>query len=385
MARLAGSRNCGMVGSARRKSRFLAVLGTTVCFVVQMTAAGVLAATIMLCFPRTCRADQQYRAADGNLSFTYPDGWKAEAEATAIRLTGPDGARYNITVGTQAEATGDPANSAALRTQAETLVKPLLSSPSYAGVRPVTVDAGSGAIYRFRGRGTKSDTDLAEVWFAQVGSHTVTLLPASAPEPDHFYEVSMLFKSIAFADAPSGGRRQAAGGGRQRNGDPKSEVRSPQGGVTPSPLHPLTPSSPKVALLEAYTGHVRANDVGFEVRLNKDNSATATWNPALGEASHWSGTYTGEDGNYLVKLQETSGSNPVGAKSLTLYMRGLGGEESAEYTTDVSSVKRPLSDIKLSEIGSNMRGVHALPGNQTGAGRNNRRNNGTRVRRFRRF
>src|SRR5579872_3450253 len=119
-----------------------------------------------------------FSSGDKNLSFAYPKGWKVVEEGDKVRLTAPDGAKYALLRDTLSPVpTDDPANNAALRDTAEKLASPLLRKNSYAGVKPLTVDAGAGAIYRFRGTGTKSDYDLAEVWFAVIGPHSVVLLP----------------------------------------------------------------------------------------------------------------------------------------------------------------------------------------------------------------
>src|SRR2546423_5631792 len=150
--------------------------------------------TAVVCWSTCAWAQTSFTASDRNLTFSVPQGWKADESGGKINISGPDGSRYVlIREGLPAAPSGEAANNAALKEAAQKLAQPLVSGSSYAGVRPITVDAGTGAMYRFRGRGAKSDNDLAEVWVASVGNHTVALLPESAPQPDHLYELSSLF------------------------------------------------------------------------------------------------------------------------------------------------------------------------------------------------
>lgn len=345
-------------------------------------------------------AQSTFSASDKNLSFTVPAGWKAEDNGGKVAITGADGAKYVlIRDGLPSVPNGEAANNAALKDAAQKLAQPLLSGIGYAGVRPITVDAGSGAMYRFRGRGTQSDNDLAEVWVASVGSHTVALIPASAPQPDHLYELSSLFKSIAFADSPSAGR----GGGNRRNAQPAKPPQSPGGSLAggstagsssaggsaagSSPTRPQQNGNVTRAAqrnlnqgktAEEYTGHLMEGDVSFSMKLFDDQTATADWASTPEKSSHFTGTYTGTDGNYVVKLTRSTGDNQLSAKGLTLVTRGLGGMETGTFTTDASTAKRNIAELKLSSVEGDSAGKGKMGANRRMQQRRNQMNRGRR-------
>src|SRR2546427_208761 len=98
-----------------------------------------------------------YQSPGKDFSFELPAGWRVAADGAKLRISSPEGAIYVLVKNAQVAAVkGDPAVSTELRAAAETVAKPLLQGISYAGVKPIAVDSGAGAVYRFRGKGAKS-------------------------------------------------------------------------------------------------------------------------------------------------------------------------------------------------------------------------------------
>ncbi len=305
---------------------------------------------------------------DKSFSFRYPKGWQAAQEGGKIHLSSPDGARYMLSRDTPTSfRSGDPTLSADLRVRAESLVKPLLGGAGYAGVKLLNLSAGSGAIFRFRGTGGKGEDDLAEVWFAQIAGHNVTLVQDSTPLPDHVYELTTLLRSTTFgAAAPATSaekpNRKAKG---QVNGEQK-RVRpggagngvlssSTRAEGRPGAVDPQGNGQSGTAggshVMERYEGRLLANDVSFVLRINRGGSATADWDRSSGATHHYEGSYTGEDGNYSVKLtlhsSETApGSGPA---RLNLTLRSLGGMVTAQYAAGAPPVRDAVA-LKLMEV-----------------------------------
>src|SRR3989442_14775528 len=100
----------------------------------------ITAVTVLTAIPSL--AQPEFTTSDKSLSFTYAQGWKVEGDGAKITLSAPDGSKYTLTRDSiPSPGSGEPANNPALKTAAENLVKPILGSSGYAGVRPVDVDA----------------------------------------------------------------------------------------------------------------------------------------------------------------------------------------------------------------------------------------------------
>src|SRR5262245_40925487 len=108
------------------------------------------------------RGQSEFKSADSAVRFAVPEGWRAEESGGKIRLIPPAGPALTMVRDPAPAPSGDASRSDVLRAAAERLVKPVLSTYRYAGVRPVSVPGGSGAVFRFHGKGTKTDDDLTE-------------------------------------------------------------------------------------------------------------------------------------------------------------------------------------------------------------------------------
>jgi hypothetical protein len=312
-----------------------------------------LAAVIVFTLANTASYGQiAFTSSDKSLTITIPSGWKADESGITIRISGPDGSVFLLSRDKLKASGAEASTNASLRSGAEGIAKSLVSACRYAGVRPVSVQSGSGAVFRFRGKGASSDDDLAEVWVAMVGSHTAVLVPEKVPQPDHLYELSAVLKSISFAGTP---KTPAASG---RNGLGATPPRTAPASVsTPLPLQSTSregsSSSPTITgEMRGYSGHLVANDISFKLNLVGEKSANAEWAASPEKTSRYSGDYSGSDGNYVVNLVKVSGVNPLNANKLTLTLRGMGGTETGTFTTDVSSARRPVSELNLTSIDS---------------------------------
>lgn len=325
-----------------------------------------------------CNGRAAFTSFDKNITFTLPAGWKADEEGGAIRITAADRSKYSI-VRDQAKFSGkDASTDPALRSEAERLASSRVSGGRYAGVRPLTVPGGSGAIFRFRGKGSKSDDDLAEIWTAVVGSHTLILAPSTAPQSEHFVELSSLFKSISVA----GSSTVATSGRGRAEANSNSRTQSAPAASTTKQVPQVSPSQKPVPVnteTRGYSGRLLANDVSFKLNLTGEKSASAEWVASPEKTSRFTGDYSGSDGNYVVNLTQTSGTNPLNATKLTLTMRALGGMESGTFTTDASTARRNIAELSLTSIDSTP-GIGKLKsGNRPNAQRRGRMNNRGRM------
>lgn len=331
-----------------------------------------------------------FTSSDRNLSFQYPADWTAAEDSGRIRLTAPDGSKYVISRDSLSPApTGNAANNTAVQQAAARLAHPLLTDGSYAGVKLLTVDAGTGAIYRYRGKGSKSDYDLAEVWVAVIGAHNVVMVPATAPQPDHFYELSTLFRSMAFADTPKPTAGGAAGKGAQNQAGAGANRTNSAAGTFAPPGSGLGASSAAIQRgvvrqpaadteMERYDGHLIPGDGGFTLRVNHGPTATATWSRTVGTASY-TGTYTGEEGNYSVSLTRAQGA-PLGLpETIKLTLRSTGGMVAGTYISATTPAARQIAELRLTEVDAGNIRLHAGSLNNANSNRANKRNSQRRI------
>jgi hypothetical protein len=286
-------------------------------------------------------AQTTYSAPDKSLTFDLPaTGWQVTWDGRKARLTAKDGSRYVLSCDTiPAKPTGEPANSPALRQAAEELVKPLLSTYDYAGVRPIKVAGGSGAIFRFRGKGTKSDSDLAEVWIGFSGPRSAVLMQETAPLPDHFYGLSTLFSSLSFGGVTAPGDKSAENVTRR----PKSGSQQPS---TRVPTNGVSPAREK----ERYEGHLMSGDVSFTLRLIHGGKAHAEWMRSPGRSARYEGDYEGDSGNYTVDLKRVDETGSTAPSALALTLTSLGGMVKATYVAGAGSPQRAVSELKLTSV-----------------------------------
>jgi hypothetical protein len=351
----------------------------------------VLALIALVSLPLSSRAQNQYSAPDKTIAFSYPEKWQITPEGSKLRLKADDGATYLLQRdGLNPVPAGEAANNAALRDAAEALVKPLLTNASYAGVKLLTVPGGSGAIYRFRGKGKTGDYDLAEVWFAIQGGHSLTILPDGAPQPDHDFELSTMVGTLTLGGAggktptgPAAGSDKSAnaaqGAGKKAKGKAASTISNMTGAR--AAVEPMTHT--EGAEFESYEGHLMLGDLSFRLHMLRGGTVKAEWARSAGRTLSYTGAFTGEEGNYAIKLTQAPGDSVSGPSPISLTMRSLGGMVSGSYAAGSDPLKRDVAQLKLMSVdaGLPMRGTSASNNN------NGNRNNGsgqTQMRRRRR-
>ena len=102
-------------------------------------------------------------------------------------------------------------------------------------------------------------------------------------------------------------------------------------------------------LLEGYTGHLVPNDLRFSLRLHMDKSASAVWSLAPGREVRYAGTVIGQDGNYLVTLNQTGSPPADQGKTLTIELRARGSQETGLFGLDGARPRREITELVLSE------------------------------------
>ncbi len=107
------------------------------------------------------------------------------------------------------------------------------------------------------------------------------------------------------------------------------------------------PSGPQ--LLEAYAGHLVAQDIGFSLRLYMDHTATAVWTNAPGTDLQYSGSYTGADGTYVVSMAQPASPAGSTAQTIVVELRAQGSRETGVFGLDGARPRREIADLELSE------------------------------------
>jgi mono/diheme cytochrome c family protein len=161
-------------------------------------AIGLLCAVL-----RPIGAQTNYTATDSSFTFQYPRRWKIENKSDKLLITAPDGSHYTLQRDTITPVpTGAPVNSTDLKATAAKIVAPLLDSAEFVSAQSVPMDHGAGATFRFKQRGKSDDAaKRADVWIGVIGKHTLVLLPEKAGQSSQTIGLSVLFESVAFADA----------------------------------------------------------------------------------------------------------------------------------------------------------------------------------------
>jgi len=119
-------------------------------------------------------------------------------------------------------------------------------------------------------------------------------------------------------------------------------------------------------LLEGYSGHLVLNDLSFSLRLHMDKSASAVWALSPGREVHYSGTYAGQDGSYVVTLTQSGGAAVDQGKTLSIELRPKGPQETGIYGIDGARPRREIAELELSETRTSDK--PSRPGGGAGAG-----------------
>lgn len=329
---------------------------------------------------RSARAQSAFTAPDNAYTFPLPEGWKAAQSGDKVRIIGADGAAYLLLRDTLSSLpASNLMNDSAARAAAENIARGLLGTTSYAGVKILNVGSGNGAIFRFRGKGQVSEIDLAEIYVASIGRHSVVLMPEKAPSPDHAYELGTIFADLAFADTPkgAGAKRNAAPPTKSTAGTASSSTGSPQTGTASTTLTASSTSKTDNSAkeLELYEGHMYEGDLGFSLSLKHNNTATMNWTSTAEMIGQFKGTYTGHDGNYNITLTQTSGSNRFRATGLTITLTAMGGMVKGNYVLASGTTRRDIFDIKLTSVDAPHMKLH---GSRPGANNNRTMTKGRR-------
>lgn len=125
---------------------------------------------------------------------------------------------------------------------------------------------------------------------------------------------------------------------------------------------------------EEYSGHLIPTDVSFTMRLMDNRTATGNWVLGPGRYGRYSGKYTGQDGAYVVNLSRNGIEDSGMARTLTLYLRGIGGMMTGQFSRDNSLGRKDIAEIKLSSVDgiANRRagpGMRGAGGGMRGKGR----------------
>lgn len=315
------------------------------------------------------------------LRIRLPEKWKADDQGSGVRISADDGSVWILKRSDSAgnEAAGDATRSASLKAAAETAANGMLEGARYAGVKSFSVTGGSGAVFRYRGKGKHGADDLVEIWVATGGNGAVFLTPGAAGQPDHGYELGQMLKSVLPLSATGG----ADSGASQPKGQ-SSSTRQTQIPAAPAPNKAVIPT-PVNTELETYEGHIIAGDASFKLHVYQGTTATAEWEKAVGRAVKYSGSYAGSDGNYAVKMQPAGSDAEVSPLNLTVH--SIGGMIHATYTTGDGGPSRNVAELKLTGVyspntklhggkaGQQARNNQANKNNNRGAS-NQRRQNG---------
>jgi len=100
---------------------------------------------------------------------------------------------------------------------------------------------------------------------------------------------------------------------------------------------------------DRYSGRLLPSDLSFVLHLMSNGTASAEWQSSQRKVSHLDGTYTGADGNFTVYLSQTSGENLLGVVKLNLVPSVVDGLTHASFTTDRSTLARPVVELRLEE------------------------------------
>ena len=100
-------------------------------------------------------------------------------------------------------------------------------------------------------------------------------------------------------------------------------------------------------LLEGYSGHLMTNDLSFSLRLHLDKTATAVWSLTPGREIRYTGSFVGEDSNYVVTLAQSNSPPAEQGKTLTLQMVSHGSQETGAFGLDGARPRRVIAALEL--------------------------------------
>ena len=336
----------------------------------------ILAIALFCVAHSTAFSQKTFSAPDSSFSLVHPDNWTISEMGGKYLVKAEDGALYNLTHDSITPTTGkDAAVDPLLHSAAETIAKGLLQNAEYGGVKILAVPGGTGAVYRFRGKGGKSDSDLVEVWYAVQGGHVLTLWPSSAPQADHGFELTVMFQNLPAGrggPAASAGKRgvaEIAPQGKKNNKVGKDDTSSPPSSPTPTPAmtddkmpvpgvgtNPLTPPDlTGEEEFETYEGHLLSGDITFKLHILTNNKVRAEWEKTVGRRTTYAGTYSGTDGSYLVNLVPVSSAS-FGTLPLRIVMRSLGGQINAGFSLGAERRLNDVAVIKLTGVSLSSKG-----------------------------
>lgn len=125
-------------------------------------------------------------------------------------------------------------------------------------------------------------------------------------------------------------------------------------------------TQPDHSEMETYQGHLIQGDQGFTLQLNHDNTASMKWTDNTGMMVNFKGTYTGDTGNYIVKLDPDNPPKDSRTTPFTLFMQGIGGEEKASFSPGKSTIRLTVPSISLMEVdGGNIKLHPVKPGSKS--------------------
>jgi len=142
---------------------------------------------------------QTFTTPDQSFSFKYPQRWEAADSGGMIKITAPDGSHYTLKIDTVETAltAGSAVNDTGLKQAAAKLATPIATGATFIRASSISMDHGQGASFRFK----TSSGDTIDVWIGLIGKHSAVLTPAKAGQPGQTIGLSVIFQTMAFADA----------------------------------------------------------------------------------------------------------------------------------------------------------------------------------------
>ncbi len=161
----------------------------------------LFAIALTLCTVLIAKADNTFSSSDNNLSFSYPRRWKADMTGDKVQLTPSDGSHYSLQIDTLEAFKGEsPATDPELKLKIGKLIQALIPKADFVSGSSLTMDHGSGAVFRYRPAGSP-DAPATSLYVAFVGKHSVFASPEKAGQSSQAIGMSSIFQSLSFADS----------------------------------------------------------------------------------------------------------------------------------------------------------------------------------------